>query len=194
MGLSCPLGDILDLSASGMRVQTLGKPPVRKGQHETFFIDNGEQRLRLSGEVVWVRRRRVFDSIFEIGIQFGDQREQVRRALETLGEHGYIPSGDHAHGDGPPRDRLERLIPSGGVGIEIVDLYAVLGVSPDATREELRIAHRDLAFEYHPDRCEDEDAQEKYDRVRAAYLVLREPRNRARYDQMLRRSREADAA
>ena len=38
------------------------------------------------------------------------------------------------------------------------DLYAVLGVSKDATSEELKKAHRKLVREYHPDRNPDDPA------------------------------------
>ncbi|MDQ4129718.1 MAG: J domain-containing protein [Actinomycetota bacterium] len=61
----------------------------------------------------------------------------------------------------------------------MADLYAVLGVGPDATQEEIKRAYRRRAREVHPDAGGDEDA---FKRVTRAYQVLSDPERRARYD------------
>ena len=63
------------------------------------------------------------------------------------------------------------------------DLYAVLGVSKNATADEIKKAYRDAAFRYHPDRNPgDAGAEEKFKQINAAYAVLGDPVQRAQYD------------
>lgn len=64
------------------------------------------------------------------------------------------------------------------------DYYEVLGVSKNATPEELKKAYRKLALQYHPDRNPgDKEAEEKFKEAAEAYDVLSNPDKKARYDQ-----------
>jgi hypothetical protein len=66
------------------------------------------------------------------------------------------------------------------------DLYEELGVAHDATREEIAAAYRARAKELHPDtQPVDADAADRFARVGAAYRVLSDPAERARYDRSL---------
>ncbi len=65
------------------------------------------------------------------------------------------------------------------------DYYAVLGVSRDASLEEIRRAYHKSARELHPDLSDLADANELFLRVQAAYDVLSDPVRRAKYDQSL---------
>lgn len=59
-------------------------------------------------------------------------------------------------------------------------LYDVLGVSTDATREEICRVYRRLALQYHPDR--NPDGEEKFKEITNAYDVLGDAEKRSLYD------------
>jgi molecular chaperone DnaJ len=64
------------------------------------------------------------------------------------------------------------------------DYYEVLGVSKNATEDEIKKAYRKLAIKYHPDRNPgDKEAEEKFKEAAEAYDVLHDPEKRQRYDQ-----------
>lgn len=63
------------------------------------------------------------------------------------------------------------------------DYYEVLGVSRDASPEEIKKAYRQAALKHHPDRNrEDPDAEAKFKEAAQAYEILSDPEKRQRYD------------
>jgi molecular chaperone DnaJ len=65
----------------------------------------------------------------------------------------------------------------------MADFYSVLGVSRDASDEEIKKAYRKLAMQYHPDRNGgSKEAEERFKSITEAYDVLRDPSKRAAYD------------
>ncbi|KXG43169.1 molecular chaperone DnaJ [Tepidibacillus infernus] len=63
------------------------------------------------------------------------------------------------------------------------DYYEVLGVSKNASNEEIKKAYRKLARQYHPDVNKSPDAETKFKEVKEAYDVLSDAQKRSRYDQ-----------
>ena len=63
------------------------------------------------------------------------------------------------------------------------DYYEVLGVSKDATEQDIKKAYRVLAKKYHPDANPgDKQAEAKFKEASEAYAVLSDADKRAKYD------------
>jgi len=62
------------------------------------------------------------------------------------------------------------------------DYYEVLGISRNATDEEIKKAFRKLAFQYHPDHNHGDGAADRFKEINEAYEVLSDPDKRAAYD------------
>lgn len=63
------------------------------------------------------------------------------------------------------------------------DYYKIMGLSRDASQEEIKRTYRKLARKYHPDVSKEANAEENFKEVGEAYEVLKDPEKRAKYDQ-----------
>jgi curved DNA-binding protein len=62
------------------------------------------------------------------------------------------------------------------------DYYDALGVSRDASTDDIRAAYRRLARQYHPDVNKEPGAEDRFKEISEAHEVLRDPEKRAQYD------------
>ena len=73
--------------------------------------------------------------------------------------------------------------------METKDPYKVLGLSREASQDDIQQAHRKLVRKYHPDaNPEDPRAEERFKEVQRAYEVLSDEKKRREYDEGLRTS------
>jgi curved DNA-binding protein len=70
------------------------------------------------------------------------------------------------------------------MAVAFQDYYETLGVSRDASAEDIRRAYRKLARKYHPDVNKKAGAEDRFKQISEAYEVLRDDDKRARYDRL----------
>lgn len=69
--------------------------------------------------------------------------------------------------------------------MEFKDYYKILGVSKNATLEQIKAAYKELAKKYHPDKNkQDPKAEEKFKEINEAYQVLSDKEKRSKYDNL----------
>ena len=65
------------------------------------------------------------------------------------------------------------------------DYYEVIGVSKQASQDEIKSQYRKLALKFHPDRNKSPEAADHFKEISEAYAVLSDPKKRQLYDQHL---------
>lgn len=68
--------------------------------------------------------------------------------------------------------------------MEYKDYYKIMGLSRNATQDEVKRAYRKLARKYHPDVSKEKGAEAKFKELGEAYEVLKDPEKRAAYDKL----------
>ena len=68
------------------------------------------------------------------------------------------------------------------------DPYEILGVSPSAPAEDIKVAYRKAARLYHPDKNPDPAAADRFRSIQTAYELLADPTRRRDYDLLRQRN------
>lgn len=63
------------------------------------------------------------------------------------------------------------------------DYYSILGLSINATENDIKVAYREMSKRYHPDRNPNVDVKERMQDINEAYAILKDPSKRAKYDE-----------
>ncbi|MEJ7625998.1 MAG: DnaJ C-terminal domain-containing protein [Ferruginibacter sp.] len=66
--------------------------------------------------------------------------------------------------------------------MEFIDYYKILGISKNASADDIKKAYRKLARQYHPDTNKESNANKKFQEINEANEVLSDPENRKKYD------------
>lgn len=189
VGLRCPLGDVVDLSVTGVRVRFAANPGLEKGQRVTINIQSESQSVRVAAKVAWIKRTGLRGGL--IGLQFVGVRPGIAAALTQLGKYGFITADPGADAVSetpePAKPHATPKPPPPRAAIEVEDLYEMLGVARDAEELAIKKAYHAIALELHPDRNPSPEAAAKFADAAKAYKVLRSPELRARYDDILSR-------
>ena len=182
--VTCDLGEIVDLSRTGMRVHCPRRPPLKLNQTGPMTLSGTDGRLKLQGRVAWIRRRGL--RAFAMGIESVNTTRQHEKAIENLATFGFFRAGK---GDGQRGGGADPAGAGGAKGgpklsasVNLPDYYEVLGIEPDAAAADVKRGYHEQAQRWHPDVCRESDAVSRMQLINEAYAVLRNPTLRATYD------------
>ncbi len=179
----CALGEIADLSSTGMRVICDGKPPVRTGGVMPIRLKFSDGSLEVGTQVRWCKRRGL--KRYEIGLQFIQLKPGMAKVLEAIARFGMAEAAKHMD-DGQAENSGQQKKKSKPVRAEIdlPNYYRVLELEPTATSAEIKASYRKLAVTYHPDRSDASDAMQRFEAINEAYHILCDAKRRETYNRM----------
>lgn len=178
--LACQLGDVVDISTTGVRIACKSKPPFSEGAVSTIkFAFKGGQ-LPVSIQERWRKRKGFFGS-YEIGLKFVNNSPNVIKAIESLVKFGFL-CPDAVAEEKPRTRKKSKPKPKLRVSVDLPNYYTVLNIHRDADSDQIHTAYRKLARQYHPDTNKDPNAQQRFISICEAYKVLSDPDQRESYD------------
>lgn len=179
--LNCKVGEIVDISTTGMKIKCACKPPIKVGQVLEAKLESTSHRLPVTGQVMWIRRKGL--KSFEVGIQFVNLKKSVIAAIESLGLFGFI---DLEAAAAAKQKKYGKATTSNHetirAAISLPDYYGILEINSNSTPDEIQLAFRNLARKYHPDVAKTQDAAKKFIEISQAYDILRDVETRQSYD------------
>ncbi len=183
--ITCLLGEVVDISSSGIRIRCKGKPPFSEGALSSIKLAFKGGKLQVTVQERWRKRRGLFG--YELGMMYVNNPGSTMAAIDSLVTFGFInpnakvrPAGGNKQQDGSKQQRKTR--PPIKASIDLPDYYATLELAPDADAQKIHDAYRKLARRYHPDANKAPDAEKKFIAVCEAYKVLSDEQQRKSYD------------
>lgn len=178
--LSCHLGDVVDISTTGVRVHCNTKPPFREGGLTTIAFNYNGGKLQVAVQERW-RKRRGLRGAYDVGLMFVNNSPNVIKAIESLVKFGFL-CPDAVADEKPKPQSSDKPKPKMRVSINLPDYYAALSIARDADEQQIHTAYRMLARQYHPDANKQTGAQERFISICEAYKILSDPEQRKNYD------------
>ncbi len=186
-------GSVVNMSTRGACiVDDRAMSSLAPGVVETIRFASEGRMLSLRARVVWTRKPSASEGTLA-GLEFLDVSAKETVEIEQLAKFGFADPERAAEraADTSVEDEAGSICFE--LGKEVIDLYGVLGIRPDASEADIRAAFRKGAARWHPDTCESAEAASRFMDITKAYKVLRDARTRDMYDSMLRRSEASKA-
>jgi len=180
--LTSTLGDVIDLSGSGLRVRRSGGASVTIGQVLKVTLKSDQCQVTLKCRVVRIHKRGMRQC--DIGLTFVEIRPGLKNALHSLARFGFIPNLGRAAEQSATATKAHRSA--------IPDYYGLLNISQSANDHEIRAAYHEAARKYHPDADRSAKRVFMFEAVTEAYKILRDPDQRKDYD--AKRAKSLNAA
>jgi len=188
--LTCPLGNLDDLTPGGMCVLSKEKPQVKVGQTMDLPIQSNTQTLRVKGRITRVLRTGFRE--YEIGVSFLGITPSLGKALGCFARFGYVdltanaseaPSEPQTKPEPQPKQKKLQDTPAASATLTDADPYVALGVPSDASDDAIHQAYRQLARQYHPDVSPGQNTVDRFKKITESYKILKDPERRQIYDQ-----------
>lgn len=174
--VTCDLGNIVNLSAGGVRITGKGKLPFRAGQTGRLRLAAAGGALTLTAQTVWVKRKGLRG--YDMGLRFIDLKPGMGRIIESMAKFGFFSRDTGADENSSGKFGRAKVQAT----FQVPDHYGTLGVDESASGDEIQLAYRRLAMKYHPDVCREPDAHRRFSEIAEAYEVLRDPDRRRMFD------------
>ncbi len=168
----CTLGDVLDLSAGGMRVACDGKPALKAGSAATVNLRTNAGTEAVNVRCCWVRKTGLLKG-HQIGLKFIGITDEQSDRIGKIAKFGFLPEEEKEPEAKPADDEKERSAAGVIAELDLSPYYQALELEPGATADDVRTAYRKLVRTCHPDVCDAPDSQARFMQLKEAYDMLR---------------------